>query len=76
MADAVSDDRTWNRLGSDLAVVSLLAVTTAAAQTSLLPVPEPVRILSGLLLVLLLPVLPLLLVVWLISRVSDALSPQ
>jgi len=28
------------------------------------------------LLVLLLPVLPLLLVVWLISRVSDALSPQ
>ena len=28
------------------------------------------------LLILLLPVLPLLLVVWLISRASDALSPQ
>jgi len=76
MADAVSDDRTWNRLGSDLAVVSLLAVATAAAQTSLLPVPEPVRILSGLLLVLLVPGYALIAAVFPRSGPILARSPE
>jgi len=58
MADAVSDTSRWHRLGrigSDLAVVSLLAVVIGATQASLLPVAEPARILGGLLLVFVLP---------------------
>ena len=58
MADSASDARTWNRfggLGSDLAVVTLLAVVIGAIQASLLPVPDPVRTVSGLLLVFVLP---------------------
>jgi len=76
MVDAASDARRWNRLGSDLAVVPLLAVSIAAVQTSLLPVPEPVRILSGLLLVLLVPGYALIAAIFPRSQPILARSPE
>ncbi len=76
MVDAARDTRTWNRLGSDLAVVSLLAATTAAVQTSLLPAPEPVRILSGLLLVLVVPGYALIAALFPRSQPILARSPE
>src|SRR6056297_198737 len=79
MDESVDDARTWHRfgrLGSDLAVVTGLAVTIGAIQTSLLPVPDPIRTLSGFPLLFLLPGYALVAALFPESRPIIARSPD
>jgi len=79
MDESVDDARTWHRfgrLGSDLAVVTGLAVTIGAIQTSLLPVPNPIRTLSGFPLLFLLPGYALVAALFPESRPIIARSPD
>jgi len=79
MDESADDARTWHRfgrLGSDLAVVAGLAVTIGAIQTSLLPVPDPIRTLSGFPLLFLLPGYALVAALFPESRPIIARSPD
>ncbi|MEA1932082.1 MAG: DUF1616 domain-containing protein [Euryarchaeota archaeon] len=79
MDASVDDTRPWHRfgrLGSDLAVVAGLAVTIGGIQTSLLPVPDPIRTLSGFPLLFLLPGYALVAALFPRSRPIIARSPD